>query len=539
MIAVPGVRRAGVGMAAGTVLSRATGLLRTAALAAALGVTSLADAYNIANTVPTILLILVTGGTLSAVLIPLLVEHDDLDERRQRADSLSALVLAVTVGAAFLAVLVSPLLARMFALGIEDSAVRVEFTSTTTLLLVLFAPQVVAYGVSVHAVAVLNAAGRLALGSFASVATNLVTIAGIGLYVSQRDDGATGGTRALVILGVTTTAGVWAMTAIQVWGARRVLPGTRLLPRLRLDDTTKRLLRLGRWTLLYVVANQVGLAVVLTVAASSPGGASAYQWAFAMMQLPYAVIAVSVLSAAYPRISRAARTDPADYASLVSSAMRLLLLLLLPAAVLLVVLAAPLTQLLLGYGAVDEAGLRLVTVGVAAFGLALLPFTAFQLLTRASFARGDTRAPALVNVAVNVVNVAGALLALTVSEQSPERMLALLVGAYGTSYAVGCVLLGAQQNRQVRGMLAGTLGTAVRLLIPAGAVTGVALGLVTLLPRAGLSAEAAPDAALTLVVVVVLSGAAYLAAARVCVPAELARVTGRKAPPTPVNRTQT
>ena len=539
MIAVPGVRRAGVGMAAGTVLSRATGLLRTAALAAALGVTSLADAYNIANTVPTILLILVTGGTLSAVLIPMLVEHDDLFERRQRADSLSALILAVTTGAALLAVAGSPLLARLFSLGIGDEADRTQFISTTTLLLVLFAPQVVAYGVSVHAVAVLNAAGRLALGSFASVATNLVTIAGIGLYVSQRDDGATGGTRALVILGVTTTAGVWAMTAIQVWGARRVLPGTRLLPRLRLDDTTKRLLRLGRWTLLYVVANQVGLAVVLTVAASSPGGASAYQWAFAMMQLPYAVIAVSVLSAAYPRISRAARTDPADYASLVSSAMRLLLLLLLPAAVLLVVLAAPLTQLLLGYGAVDEAGLRLVTVGVAAFGLALLPFTAFQLLTRASFARGDTRAPALVNVAVNVVNVAGALLALTVSEQSPERMLALLVGAYGTSYAVGCVLLGAQQNRQVRGMLAGTLGTAVRLLIPAGAVTGVALGLVTLLPRAGLSAEAAPDAALTLVVVVVLSGAAYLAAARVCVPAELARVTGRKAPPTPVNRTQT
>ena len=247
-------------MAAGTVLSRVTGLVRTGALAAALGVTSLADAYNVANTVPTILLVLVTGGTLSAVLVPLLVESDDLDERRSRAESLGALVLAVTGVATLLAVVGSPLLARLFALGLQGPG-REEFISTATLLLVLFAPQVLAYGVSVHAVAVLNAAGRLALGSFASVATNVVTVAGIAAYVVVRDDSGTGGTRALVVLGTATTAGVAVMAAIQVWGARRVLPGLRLRPRLRRDDLTRRVLRLGRWTLLYVAANQVGLAV--------------------------------------------------------------------------------------------------------------------------------------------------------------------------------------------------------------------------------------------------------------------------------------
>lgn len=508
-------------MAAGTVLSRLTGLVRTGALAAALGVTSLADAYNVANTVPTILLVLVTGGTLSAVLVPLLVESDDLGQRRARAESLGAFVLAVTGVATLIAVVGSPLLARLFALGLEGDG-RDEFVTTATLLLVLFAPQVLAYGVSVHAVAVLNAAGRLALGSFASVATNVVTVAGIAMYVLVRDDTDSGGTRALVVLGAATTAGVVVMAGIQVWGARRVLPGLRLSPRLRRDDTTRRVLRLGRWTLLYVVANQVGLAVVLTVATSSPGGASAYQWGFALMQLPYAIIAVSVLTAVYPQVSRAARNDPERYAALVSSGMRTLLVLLLPAAVLLAVLAEPLTRVLLGYGAVDEPGVRLIATAVSLFALALLPFTAFQLLTRACFARGDTRAPALVNVAVNVVNVLGALLAL---RSAGTASLGTLVGAYAASYVAGCVLLGEHLRRRTPGVLAGTAGLTARLIGPVGAMVAIALLVEELVE--GEQARGAVRAAVTVVVVGTVSGAAYLLFVRLCAPGAMAVLTGR------------
>lgn len=508
-------------MATGTLLSRVTGLLRTGALAAALGVTSLADAYNIANTVPTILLVLVTGGTLSAVLVPLLVESDDLGERRARAESLQALVLAVTAGATLLAIATSPLLARAFALG-QDGGGRDAFVETTTLLIVLFGPQVLAYGVSVHAVAVLNAAGRLALGSFASVATNVVTIAGIAAYVLLRDDSENGGLTALVVLGVTTTAGVVAMAAIQVWGARRVLPGMRVLPRLRRDETTRRVLRLGRWTLLYVVANQVGLGVVLTVAASSPGGASAYQWGFALMQLPYAIIAVSVLSALYPQVSRAARADPHRYAALVSGGMRLLLVLLVPAAILLAVLAELLTRVLLGHGAVDEPGIRLIATAVKVFALALLPFTAFQVLTRACFAKGDTRAPALVNVAVNAVNVLGALLALRSS--GPGAMV-VLVGAYTASYVTGCVLLGAHLLRQDPGVLSGTGGLAARLVVPVGAMASLALAARELL--AGDQVQGSAVAAASAVAVAVVSSVPYAVLVRVCAPAAWVAVTGR------------
>lgn len=463
-------------MAAGTAVSRATGLLRTAALAAALGVTSLADAYNVANTVPTILLVLVTGGTLSAVLVPLLVRTDDLVERRRRAESLGSLILIVTAAAALLCALLAPLLARAFALGLPDGPARDDFVRVATAFLVLFAPQVLAYGLSVHAVAVLQAAGRLALAGWAPVATNLVTIAAVAGYLALTPAG-TGvgevGRGPLLLLGAGTTLGVVAMTGLQLIGARRVLPGLRLLARPRLDDSARELLRLGRWTLLYVGANQVGLAVVLVVATSLSGGASAYAWAFAVMQLPFAVVAVSVLSALYPRIARAAEGDPERYADLLATGLRSLLLLLAPAALALVLLADPVVGLLLGHGAVDDDGAALIAAALRLFGVALLPFTAFQLLTRACYARSDTRSPAVVNVAVNVVNVAGALLAAGLAPGAQDA-LAGLAGAYAASYVVGCLLLGAQLRRRSPGALTGVAPLVLRLL-PAAAVTAGAL----------------------------------------------------------------
>lgn len=488
-------------MAVGTLLSRVTGLLRTAALAAALGVTSLADAYNIANTVPTILLVLVTGGTLSAVLVPLLVEADGIEERRRRAELLGALVLRVTLAASVLAAVVSPLLARLFAAGTAGQPGHDEFVQQTTLFLLVFAPQVLAYGVSVHAVAVLNASGRLALGAFASVATNVVTVATIAAYVLLRSDAADPADRHLLLLGVGTTLGVVVMAGIQVWGARRVLPGMRLLSRLRRDPLTDRVLRLGRWTVLYVVANQAGLAVVLIVAASVEGGASAYQWSFAVMQLPYAVVAVSVLSALYPRISRAALDDPARYAALIADALRVLLTLLLPAAVLMVVLAGPLTELLLGYGAVDGRGERLIAVAVAVFGVALLPFTAFQLLTRACYARGDARSPALVNVVVNVVNVVGAGIAGALPGL-PTSILALLVGTHAASYVVGSALLAARLRQSAPGALAGLGGSAAQLTLPVLLTAVVAVGVLSALRNLSAAPEEGLVAALLQVVLV-------------------------------------
>ena len=60
-------------MAAGTIVSRLSGFVRGILLAAALGVGLHADVFNIANTVPNMLYILLAGGVVNAVLVPQLV----------------------------------------------------------------------------------------------------------------------------------------------------------------------------------------------------------------------------------------------------------------------------------------------------------------------------------------------------------------------------------------------------------------------------------------------------------------------------------
>ena len=57
-------------MAAGTIVSRFTGLIRNLLTVAALGTALFADTFNVANTIPTILYILLAGGALNAVFVP-------------------------------------------------------------------------------------------------------------------------------------------------------------------------------------------------------------------------------------------------------------------------------------------------------------------------------------------------------------------------------------------------------------------------------------------------------------------------------------
>ena len=60
-------------MTAGTMLSRISGLLRTWAMAFALGNTVLTSAYQVANNLPNVLYDLVAGGFLATAFLPVLL----------------------------------------------------------------------------------------------------------------------------------------------------------------------------------------------------------------------------------------------------------------------------------------------------------------------------------------------------------------------------------------------------------------------------------------------------------------------------------
>ncbi len=95
----PGVLSSSGLMAAGTLVSRLTGFVRAGLLAAAIGVSLHAEVFNVANTIPNSLYILVAGGVFNTVLVPQLVrsirnDADGGDAYANRIITLGAVVLA-------------------------------------------------------------------------------------------------------------------------------------------------------------------------------------------------------------------------------------------------------------------------------------------------------------------------------------------------------------------------------------------------------------------------------------------------------------
>lgn len=422
-------------MAVGTALSRATGLLRTMALASALGVTVTADAYNTANTAPIMIFTLVAGGALSAAVVPLLVRAED--RRAEVASVLLGSTLVVGAVVSALVALTAPLLMAVLTAGARDRAGYDDYVALGSSWLRMFAPQVGLYALSVLAVAIMTARRRLALGATAPVVTNLMTIAAAFAYITVvKTRGAAPGDVPLggrLLLGWGTTAAVAAMVAIQLGGAFRSEPGLRVRVRLR-HPAVRELARLGGWVVLYVIVNQIGLATVVAIANTVPGGVTAYQWGFMVMQLPYAIVAVSLLSAALPAI--AARTDRTTRAAAIAGPARVTLAWLVPASVALLILAGPFATIVVGGD-----GSTLVAAAITGFAVSLVPFSLFQLFTRTSYALGDTRTPAFVNVAVNVVNVGAAWMVIVSASTSTQRVVGLAI-SHGLSYVVGCGVLG-------------------------------------------------------------------------------------------------
>lgn len=492
-----------VGMAVGTVLSRATGFLRTIALASALGVTVASDAYNAANTAPTMVFTLVAGGALSASVLPLLVRSGP--ERTEVASVLLGATAAVgVVGSAVVAV-TAPVLFRILAAGAAGRPDYDAYVALGTSWLRMFAPQVALYALSVLAVAIMTARHRLRLGATAPVATNLLTIAAALAFVVvsvqrplRAEDVSTSGR---LLLGWGTTAAVAAMTAIQLWGAWRCEPGLRLRLELR-HRAVRQVARTGGWVLLYVGANQVGLAVVVAVASSAVGAVTAYQWGFMVMQLPYAIVGVSLISAALPRI--AGGLEVTERRDRILGALDATVAWLVPAAVGLAVLARPVATVIVGPGSS-----ALVGAAVVGFAVSLVPFSVFQLLTRSHYALGDARAPAFTNLGVNLVNVAGAFVVAGLAGTPTQRVVGLAL-SHAASYGFGCLLLGSRLLER-HGVDARTVAARQGRVLVAAAPLAALTALVDRLP----SVQSRFGAAVAVVIVGATGLVMYGAAARV------------------------
>ncbi|MDQ4088894.1 MAG: murein biosynthesis integral membrane protein MurJ, partial [Actinomycetota bacterium] len=474
----PNLGRSAVVMAVGTTLSRVTGLGRLIAMAFALGVTEsrLADAYNIANTMPNVIYELILGGVLTSVFIPVLVE----ELRRKRDDdaweSVSALVttsIVTVVAITLVAVVAAPGIIRLFTFRLSG-AEQAQQQELATFFLRIFAPQIAFYGIAAIAGGLLNAHDRFAVPMFAPIVNNVVVIAtflAFAAIVSGTPDEAGVGTALSqkMLLAVGTTGGV-ALMALAHWPSVRRLPGKlRWRPNFQ-HPSVRKLARLSVWTIGYVVANQLSFGVGLVLANGVQGGPTAMFTAFAFFQLPYGIAAVSIMTALVPRMSaQAVEGDEDGFRASVGTGLRLMGLLLLPATAGYLVLARPLVTTLLEHGVMSANSSRLVAEVLQMFALGLVPFSFYLLLLRAFYARQDARTPTLVNVVLNTVY---AVLSIILFPALRVQGLAL---AHSFCYVAGTLLAGILLSRRIGGLGSARTFAALGRAAAASAIAAVAM----------------------------------------------------------------
>jgi putative peptidoglycan lipid II flippase len=465
-----------------------------------------ADGYNLANTTPNIVYDLLLGGILSATLVPVFVDRFDHDDD----DGVSAVItvtVTVLVALTVVAVLAAPLIFKLYTWDKHGPAAH-ELERVGVPLLRLFLPQILFYGLTALGTALLNARRRFAAPAFAPVLNNVVVIVAL-LWFARRagrspqiDDVVHDGSL-MLLLGLGTTAGIVAMTLV-LWPSIRGA-GVRLRWRFRpRDPAVRKVASLSRWTLGYVVANQVALAIALALAARRDGDVSAYTYAFVFFQLPYGLFAVSIMTTFTPDLSSAANQgDLPRFRERFALGARLMTLVVLPASVGYILLARPLVSALLAHGSFSGTS-PIVTADVLAnFAVGLIGFSLYLYALRGFYAFHDTRTPFLLNLIENAVNIALAF---------------ALVGPYGVqgiafSYSVaylGAAVLALAVLRHRVGRLGGTqLVSALARIVAATAVMALAVWLAS---RA-VGADRGSGAVTRVVVGVTVGAIVYAAAA--------------------------
>lgn len=494
--------RASAAPAVGTSLSRATGLLRVSALTAALGLTEVADVYNLANTTPNILYELVLGGVLSSTLVPMFIHAADDPEGDDSASVIVTVGFCAITVLTVVAVLASPLINQFFALPLEGAEKERQLRLGDDFLALLL-PQILFYGVTTLATAQLHARRRFAAPAFAPILTNVVT-AGAALLVwwlVGTDRAAQDSTETVYLLGLGTTAGVAAMAVALLPSLRRagVDLRWRFEPR---HPAVRRVLRLSGWTVGFAASNQIALLLVLTVARGAGEGAvSAYQYAFIFFQLPYGLIAVSIMTAILPELSEAAKDNDVDaFREKFREGLAVLLTFLLPAAAAFVILGQPLIEVLLQRGSFTAEDTARTADMLAGFSVGLPFFAVFLYCVRAFHARRNTRTPFWLNLFENGLNVV-----LVVPFVALFDRVGLSI-AYSTAYVAAAVAAVVVLNRHV----SGTLTWASLRVFASGAVVAVIVMVVVVAsvllvrPHVGPLAE--------IVVVVVVAGGAFVGA---------------------------
>ena len=465
------IGRASAFIAAGTLVSRLTGLVRTMVLVTAIGVFAVGDAFNTANGLPNAIYALVSAGLLTAIVVPQVVKA------ARNADGGFAFISKLfTIGVVGLfAITVLAMVAVPWLVELYSP----QFSAPQKVLAVALGywcvPQLFFYGVFALIGETLNARNVFGPYAWAPVVNNIVSTAGFALIIWLY-----GGNLTVIedwtpdriaLLGGSATLGI----AVQFFVLMLFWKRAKL--RVRPDFQWRgvglgEIVKMAGWTFLMVMVGTIGGIVQSQVVSEASGEYPAglvMSNAWLVYMVPYSVIVLSIGTPFFTRMSEfgsAGKTH--ELRETIDTSIRTLGFFIVIATAVLAAGAVPASRIFTNSG--DEAILSAPVL--LAYLVNLIPVAILFVIQRMFYILGDTRTPFFFTLLQGVLIVASAYLA---AAFLPLSMLAAGV-ALGQSVAtiVQLIVATALLQRRFGSLNAGSWLRGYARFAIAGVVAGVA-----------------------------------------------------------------
>ncbi|WP_054248150.1 murein biosynthesis integral membrane protein MurJ, partial [Rhodococcus opacus] len=452
-------------IAVATLVSRITGFAKQLLVLTLLG-GSVASSFTVASQIPNMISELVLGAVLTAIVVPVLVraEREDPDQGAAFVRRLFTATCVLLGTAALLATAAAPVLTTHVFLS-ADGKVN---TSLTTALSYLLLPAILFYGLSALLTAILNTRQVFKPGAWAPVLNNVVMLTVLVIYYATPGEITLDPVRMsdpkLLVLGVGVTLGVVVQAMSLVPAIRR--EGISLKPLWGLDDRLKQFGGMAVAIILYVLISQAGMIVATRISShADASGPAIYNNAWLLLQLPYGVLGVTVLTAIMPRLSRNAAADdtPAVVDDL-SVATRLTMISLIPIITFLTFAGPEIGQALYGYGNFGTGDAERLGQAVSWSAFTLIPYSLVLIQLRVFYAREQAWTPTWIVLGITAVKIA--LSALTPMIASSDDQVVILLGvANGLGYITGALVGGWLLHRSLGNLQMANVGKTVWVVV--------------------------------------------------------------------------
>jgi putative peptidoglycan lipid II flippase len=403
--------------AAGTLISRLSGVLRESVIGAVFGASVYMDAYLVAFRIPNLLRELLAEGALGSsftkVYASLCVENKDSASKLLIQTLQFVTMISLVISA--LGMIFAPQLVGLMTM-VESTARNGEFQNLTIVLTRILFPFIGFASLGAVVQGALYQRGGFFLAGVAPILFNLLSVVGAlwlaplarislphSFLASFSDVGILG-------LAVGTLLGGAAQSGAQAWGIwKPLLAGKNLWPTSwPWSNDVKKVLFLMTPMIIAASAGQINVIVNTNFATSLPTGAVTWiSFAFRLVQLPIGMFGVAVGSAVLPALSKSI-TEAHGKVDLKASkeiinAMDLVAWLMIPCMMVFILNSKDITRLLYEAGRFTPTDTQATAIAIEAYSYGLLGYGLLKVMNSYYYATGRTKFP----MVVSLLSIAG------------------------------------------------------------------------------------------------------------------------------------